>query len=88
MMLSVHYCKLHRKKNESAWKWVGTFCIKATECDKRLKEQFINSIDDEEIIKELMPKRTQEIDSEQVLMWVQRFEAQKAHTEVLDKMKT
>ena len=57
-------------------------CVKAAGCNykeqhREFKEQFINAIDDEEllqeIIKELMAWRnTRETDSEQVLMWVQR----------------
>ena len=62
--------------------------IKAAECSykehyRRLKEQFINGIDDEEIMQDIIKelttqKNTQEIDSEQVLLWAYRVEAQRA----------
>ena len=62
MILSLQYCKLHRKEDESAQEWMGRLCIKEGECnykehDRRLKEQFINGIDDEEIIKELTAQK-------------------------------
>ena len=85
MIPSVQYCKLQRKVNKFTQEWMGRLHIKAAECnykehDGHLKDQFINGINDEEImqeiIKELMAKRNMsEIDSEQVLMWAQRIEA-------------
>ena len=74
MILSIQYCKLYRKVYESAEEWMGKLCIRATEYnytehDRKLKEQFINGIDNEEItkkiIKELMVQNnTQEIDTQ------------------------
>ena len=67
---------------------MGRVWIKAIECyykehDISPKEQFINSIYNEEIMqgitKELMAQNNaQEIDSEQVVMWAQRVEEQRA----------
>ena len=58
MILSLQYCKLHRKENQSAREWMGSINIKAAECnykehDRWLKGQFIKSIDDEEIMQEM-----------------------------------
>ena len=62
---------------------MGTLHIKAVECTykehgRQLKEQFINGIDVEEImqeiIKELMTQSTTEgIDNEHVLMWLKEL---------------
>ena len=59
---------------------------------RKLKETFTNGLDDEtiivEIIKELTTlKDTSEASSEQVLMWIQKEEAQRAQNEVLDNIK-
>ena len=77
MKLSLQYPKLHRKDNEST-KNDGQTAYKTIECnykkhDRRPKEQFINSINNEEMTQEIMKKltdqkNTQEIDIEQVLM--------------------
>ena len=68
--------------------------IKSTECkykeyERRLKEHFINGMNDEaitaKIIKKLTAlKHTSEVTNEQVLVWVQRVEVQKAQKAVLD----
>ena len=52
MILSIQYCKLQRKKNESIQEVMGRFHIKAAKCnhkvhDRQLKEQFINGRHDE-----------------------------------------
>ena len=65
---------------------------KYKEYDRRLKEQFINGLDDEtiivEIIKELTAlKETSEVSSEQTLMGAQRIEAQRAQKDVLDNIR-
>ena len=88
MILSLKYCKLHRKKNESAQQWMGQICIEVAEYNykehvRRLKEPFINGLDDneitQEIIKELTTQRNaQDIESEQVPMCAQRVESQRA----------
>ena len=58
-IVSLQYCKLHRKENESMCKWLGRLCIKEEECsnkepDRWLKEQFINTIDNKEIVQEII----------------------------------
>ena len=63
MILSLQYCKLQRKENESAQEWMGRLCIKAEECnykehDRQLKEQFISSISDEESMQEIIKEFT------------------------------
>ena len=73
------YCKLPRKENESTQEWMGRLCIKAAECkynkhDRWLTGQFINGINAEEIMQEIIKELTTQrhmgqIDSEQVLMW-------------------
>ena len=83
MILSLQYCKLHRKGNEYAQEWMDRLIIKVAECnykehDTELKEQFINSINDEDITQEIIKlltaqKNTGEIDSEQVLMWAKEL---------------
>ena len=57
--LSLQYCDLYRKENESTQECFGRLNVKAVECcykkhDRRLKEQFINVIDNEEIMQEII----------------------------------
>ena len=88
MILSLQYCKLHGKKNESAQERMGRICIEVAEYNykehvRRLKEPFINCLDDDEItqeiIKELTTQRNaQDLESEQVPMCAQRVESQTA----------
>ena len=59
MILLLQCCKLHRKGNESAQKWMDRLNIKAAECNykehyRRLKEQFINDTDNEDIMQEII----------------------------------
>ena len=72
MILSLQCCKLHKKDNKSTQEWMPEYNYK--ENDRRLKEQFINDIDDEEITQEIITI----VYSVQVLMWVQRVEVQGA----------
>ena len=85
--MSLQYCKLKRKvRNLPRNGWVDD--KKATDCnyqeyDIRLKEQFINGLNVETIIAEIIKELTtlsdtSEVASEQVLMWAQRVEAQRA----------
>ena len=78
IILSLQYCKLKRKSRESVQEWMGRLHImpycKYQEYDRRLKEKFINGLNSEaiiaEIIKELISlKDTSEVSSEHVLMW-------------------
>ena len=66
---------------------MGRLCIKSTECknkeyDRRLKEQDINGLDDKYILDKYKRisslESTSEIGSDQVLIWAQCVEAQKA----------
>ena len=71
-------------------------CTEATDCkykeyDRRLKEQFINGLVDEnmeeEIIRELTAsKDTSEVISKQILLLAQRMEVQKVQKEVSDNI--
>ena len=75
IMLSLQYFKLAREQNENVEEWIGCLWIKLNESDykekdRRLKEQFINGINDDdmmtEIIRELPTiKNTNEITSKQ-----------------------
>ena len=61
MIMSLQYLKFHNKDNESAQEWMGRFHIKATKCNykehnRRLKEQFIYGIYDDEIPQEIIRK--------------------------------
>ena len=63
MILSLQYCRVNSKDNECTWERMVTLCIMAGECsykgyDRRLKEQFINGIDNEDMIKEIIKELT------------------------------
>ena len=77
-ILSMQYCKLTREQNENAEEWMGRIRLKVIECsfkerDRRLKEQFINGISNEEmmtkIIREVTQIKKNKITSEQMLNW-------------------
>ena len=62
-ILSLQYCKLTSKQNENAKEWIGHLRHKASKCgfkerETRLKEQFINSIKNEEMMMEIMREVT------------------------------
>ena len=40
-ILSLQYCKLHRKENESTQEWMGRFCIKAVEYNYREHDRML-----------------------------------------------
>ena len=71
--------------------------IQITECKyqdyaRSVREKFINGLKDEttraKIIKELTAlQHPREVSSEQVLVWAQRVEAQKAQKVLVDKMR-
>ena len=62
-ILSLQYCKLNRKKKESAQEWMGELNIKAIDCkcqkyDGRLEKKFINGLNDESIIAKIIKELT------------------------------
>ena len=75
---------------------MGRFCINEVdceykECDRRLMEQFINGLDDEVILEEIIQELTalkdnSEVSSDEVLMWAKKVEAQRAQMKVLDNL--
>ena len=77
--MSLQYCKLSRQGNEIAGEVMGRLRVKAAECKYKekymhLKQQFINEINDNilitEIIKEIWAiKDTNTISSEQEVLW-------------------
>ena len=88
IIISLWYCKLHRKSNESSQEWIGRLQTKAAECvyneyDRLLREQFIGGFNDKDMIEEnLREVVTSEViedaTSEWLLIWAKRVEAQSA----------
>ena len=68
---------------------MGRLCVKVmdgkyVEHDRRLKNQFINGLDEENIVEEIIRKiialqDTNEVRSEQILLWAQRVGTKRAH---------
>ena len=85
IMLSLQYCKLKRKSQESGKEWMGKLQTKAADYDynkhnSKLTEQFIHGLDDEGIISEILREiaaveNVGDATSEQILLWAQRLEA-------------
>ena len=83
---SLQYCKLVRNADKSTEEWMGRLRVKeikykCKEIDRRLKEQFINGINDQtmtsEIRRELMViKVMSDVTNEQILSWAWGIEAQ------------
>ena len=62
-ILSMQYCKLGREQNINVGEWIGTLDLNPMSAvtkkkDRRLKEQFIKSIRNEEVMTEIMRKLT------------------------------
>ena len=71
---------------------IKTIEPKHQQYDRRVKEQFINGLDNEDIatkiIKELTGLRdTNEVTSEPVLSWTQRVEVKRAQKSVLENIR-
>ena len=54
----MQYCK-SVKENKNAEDWIGHLRVRANECeykeeDRRLKEQFINGINDDDLVTEII----------------------------------
>ena len=72
---------------------MGCLSVKANECEykqreKRMKEQFINELNYNKIITEIIKelttiKKTNEITGDQMLSWTKRVEAQTAQKAIL-----
>ena len=94
MILSFQYHRLRRQQSENAKECIGHLRIKANECayegkDRTLNEQFINGINDDgmmtEIVRELTTRKmTSEITSELVLCSARTVETQRAQITILD----
>ena len=96
-ILSLQYCKLKKKSHESPQKWMGRLHIKAMDCkyreyDRRLKEQFVNGLDNENIIAEIL----KELRGLERYPWGEqwtnidvgkRVEAQRVQKELLDNFR-
>ena len=75
-----------REERKSAEEWMGQLRIKANECNyekrgKRLKEQLINGINDDDMITMIIreftvTKKTKEIMNGKMLGWAQKVEGQ------------
>ena len=57
-ILSFQYCKLSRKCEETAEEWMEKLNVKAAECNytenvRHLKEQFINRLNDDDVMAEI-----------------------------------
>ena len=76
---------------------MGRLQVKAADCkykenEGRLKEQFINGLNDKaitvKITKKLMvPKDTSKVTSDQVLVWGQRVKAQRSQKALLENIR-
>ena len=85
---SLHSPKLSKQANESKEAWMGKLRKATTECNykeinRQLKEEFIHGLNDSdmsiEIIKELTKiEESDNVTSEQVLVWARRVKAQKS----------
>ena len=63
-ILSLQHCKLIREQNTNDEEWMGCFRIRANEFgykekDRRLKEQFINGINDDDMMTGIIKKSHQ-----------------------------
>ena len=69
--------------------WTAAVECNYKEVDRQLKEQFIHGMNDrvllDEIVRELMAKNNSEqINSEDVLLWARQIEAQRAQAAILN----
>ena len=83
---SLQFCMLSRQDGENAEEWMGRLWLLAIECsykepDKQLKGQFIHSLNDTDMLGEIIQELTKihentEITCENVLSWAKRVDTQ------------
>ena len=96
-ILLLQYCKVCRCDNDNAEEWLDrphimTTNFKCKEINRHLIDQFINSLNDDGMIVEIICKCTSLSDTssvmrEQVLTWARRVEAQRTQNAMLDILK-
>ena len=82
---SLQFRQLHRGKGKGVDEWMGRLGMAAAECgykeiDRQLKEQFIHSLNDKDILGKIIKELTTKSNDEQttskgVLVWAKRVEA-------------
>ena len=90
---SLQFHKLVKQMNENAEEWMGRVWLTAVECNyieihRKLKEQFIHGLNDNEMLVEIIRKlkKTKEdknVTSEQVLAWAKGVEAKRAQSAII-----
>ena len=92
---SLWFHKLTRQNEENAEEWIGRLQISGIESNykelnRQLKEQYIHSLNDTdmlgEIIRELTKKKNKEITSENVLCLAKRVKAQRAQSAIMNNL--
>ena len=91
---SLQFRKLYQFENENVEEWMGRLCVAAVECnyqeiDRKLKEKFIQSLNDKYMLKEIIEELTTAKDDEHItsggmLAWPKRVEVQRAQATVLN----
>ena len=96
MIKSLQFHKLSRQSGENADEWIGRLRLEAIECnykeiDGQLKEQFIHSLNDTDMLAEInvdLTKREEytEVTSENVVCWAKREDAQRSESAIMNSL--
>ena len=93
--MKLQFHKLSRQNGENAKEWMGRLWASAIECnskelDRQLKEQFIHSLDDTDMLAEIIRGLTKiqentEIMSEN-MCWAKRVEVERAQSAIMSSL--
>ena len=96
MIKSLQFCKLSRQSEENAGEWMGRLRLAAKECsykeiDRQLKEQFMHSLNDTDMLSEIIWELTKiqentEVTSEKVLCWAKRVKTQRTQSTIMKSL--
>ena len=96
IITSLQFNKLSRQNGGKCWGWMGRLWLSAIECkykelDRQLKEQFIHSLSDTDMLAEIIRELTKiqentEITSENMLYRVKRVGAQRDQSAIMSTL--
>ena len=96
MIKLLQFHKLNKQSGENAEDWMGRLRLAAIECNykeihRQLNEQFIHSLNDTDMLAEIVIELTKihentEVTSVKVLYWAKRVDAQRAQSAIMNSL--
>ena len=92
----LQFCKLSRQDGENAEEWMDSLRLSTIECNykeinRQLKQQFIHSLNDTDVLGEVIweltkIKEMRKITSKNVLSWAKRIKVQRAQSAIMNNL--